>query len=230
VDGYANFIAVDSGEMYGDNFLATGLTVTKVLLLQPNGGVISAGTPNYPIEWTAPPTATKFKLKYSLDNGLTWGSAHPEVPYVTGGSYPWSVPIPAKNKLKCLVKVIGYNDNNVKVGADISYVPFTIEVASITAPTATVPITIVPKGSLAYPVTWITNGISGVVTDAKVYYTFGSSGVWKLAAGTLVDALGTFSWDVPSPANPKKVKLKVVLKDASGNKVATAVSGTFRIE
>ena len=39
-----------------------------------------------------------------------------------------------------------------------------------------------------------------------------------------------FLWDVPSPANPKNAKLKVVFKDASGNKVATAISSVFRIE
>jgi len=34
--------------------------------------------------------------------------------------------------------------------------------------------------------------------------------------GTVVDPLGSFTWNVPTPAKTKIVKLKVVLKDASG--------------
>ena len=101
------------------------------------------------------------------------------------------------------------------------------EVASIATP---IKGGIVPKGTIAYPVTWTTNGISGDVSKANVSYTFGTSGIWKKAAGTMVNPLTSFNWNVPSPAKPKNVKLKVVFKDALGNKLATAVSSVFRIE
>jgi hypothetical protein len=68
------------------------------------------------------------------------------------------------------------------------------------------------------------------VSSARVFYTFGNSGIWKKAAGTLVDPLTRFDWDVPIPAQPKNVRLKVVFKDASGKKLATAQSSQFRIE
>jgi hypothetical protein len=88
----------------------------------------------------------------------------------------------------------------------------------------------VPKGTVAYEVTWITNGISENVSSATVFYTLGNSGIWENAAGTVVDPLTGFSWDVPSPATAKNAKLKVVFMDVSGNKVATAISRVFRIE
>jgi len=150
---------------------------------------------------------------------------------VTGSSYEWPVPVPSENKPKCLVKVTaywtGYDNDNVKIGADTSDGPFTIEVASLTAPTKD---EIVPKGSVAYPVTWITNGIFEDVSSAKVFYTLGSSGIWKKATGTVIDPLTTFTWGVPSPPKPTKARLKVVFKDASGNRVATAISSKFAIE
>jgi hypothetical protein len=66
------------------------------------------------------------------------------------------------------------------------------------------------------------------VSSAQVFYTLGNNGIWKKAAGTLVDPLASFLWDVP--AKSEKAKLKVVFKDASGNKVATAIGSVFRIE
>jgi hypothetical protein len=110
-----------------------------------------------------------------------------------------------------------YGDNFLETG----------EIASIATP---IKGEIVQKGTVAYPVTWTTNGISGFVNSATVFYTFANSRIWKKAAGKGVDPLTSFNWDVPSPAKPKNVKLKVVFKDASGNKLATAVSSVFRIE
>jgi hypothetical protein len=43
----------------------------SMTLLTPNGGeVLASGFP-YTISWTAPSSAVKFKLKYSVDNGRT---------------------------------------------------------------------------------------------------------------------------------------------------------------
>jgi hypothetical protein len=60
------------------------------------------------------------------------------------------------------------------------------------------------------------------VDSATVFYTFGSSGIWERANGTLVDPLGSFDWNVPSPAKGKIVRLKVVLKDALGDRKQTS--------
>ena len=46
---------------------------------------------------------------------------------VTGKTYSWIVPKPAKTKKGCLVKVVGYNSAGKVVGSDRSDKPFTIE-------------------------------------------------------------------------------------------------------
>jgi len=229
VYGWSEEMAIGSGKIYADNFQATGVTApVSIHVLQPNGiAPVPAGDPSYPVSWIAPLAATQFKLQYSLDNGTTWKAMTPmPTDLVTGRSYDWPVPVTKNNKSKCLVKITGYNEDGDKIGTGVSE-PFTIEVASITAP---IEGAIVPKGTADYPVTWVTSGIAEDVSKAQVFYTLGNSGIWNRAAGMVEDPLTGFPWDVPSPANPKNAKLKVVFKDASGNIVATAISGVFRIE
>jgi len=180
----------------------------------------------FPITYDAPAEVISVRVKYSLDGGFTWLPAR-GTPGVLPGTFDWDVPTPVKNKTKALVKVIGLNGSNVRIGADTSDAPFTIDVVSITAPVADA---IVTKGTLGFPVTWTTNVTKRPVSSAKVFYTFGISGIWKPANGTVVDPLGSFTWNVPSPAKAKIVKLKVVLKDALGVIVGTAVSGAFIVQ
>ena len=101
----------------------------------------------------------------------------------------------------------------------------------LTAPAAD---EIVPKGTVGYPATWTWNGTKKPVSSAKVFYTYGSSGIWKPAKGdVVVDPMlgsGSLSWNVPSPAATKIVKLKVVLKDAIGVTVGSAVSKAFIVQ
>jgi C1A family cysteine protease len=91
------------------------------------GRVVPAGS-IFPIRWNAKPEATKFRLLYTLNNGLSWKAVHPNQQYVTGFSFDWVVPIPLKTKKGCLVKVTAYNDGNAMIGADRSDKPFTIQV------------------------------------------------------------------------------------------------------
>jgi len=86
---------------------------------------------NYTIKWNAPAKAVKFTIKYSVDNGGRWETV---ANGVTGTSYDWSVPDPTNNKKQCRVKVIGFNNRDVKVGADTSDAPFTVEVLNLTYP------------------------------------------------------------------------------------------------
>ena len=141
------------------------------------------------------------------------------------GSFDWDVPTPVKNSTKALVRVTGFNAANKRLGVGRS-ARFTIEVVSITAPASDATVT---KG-VPYPVTWTTNDTKSPVDSARIFYTFGSSGVWKAATGTVVDPLGSFTWNVPSPAKAKIVKLKVVLKDAQGMTVGNAVSNAFIVQ
>jgi hypothetical protein len=218
-DGFTNIKEINTGTFPG-NPASPGVTITITAPIV--GEVIPSGLP-FTILYDAPAGVSSVKVRYSLDNGATW---LPAVGTPGAGSFDWDVPTPVKNTTKALVKVIGFNASNVKLGSGNSDAPFTIEVVSITAPVAD---DIVTKGGV-YPVTWTTNGTKGPVSNAKVSYTFGSSGIWKPANGTVVDPAGSFSWNVPSPAKTKIVKLKVVLKDDLGVTVGNAVSKAFIVQ
>jgi len=101
-------------------YVASAYAVT---VTSPNGGeTLSAGS-THTIQWTAPPEALSFKLKFSMDNGTSWNTIGSGI---TGTSHDWTVPTPTKTKQKCLAKVIGFNFKGVKVGADVSAGTFTI--------------------------------------------------------------------------------------------------------
>ena len=218
-DGFTNIQEIDAGKFPGDAASRPGVSITITAPIAAQ--VIPSGLP-FSITYDAPPEVSSVKVKYSLDGGVTWLSA---AGTPGTGSFDWDVPTPVKNSTKALVRVIGFDAGDKKLGSGKS-ARFTIEVVSITAPA---PDETVTKGSV-YPVTWITNGTKGPVDSATVFYTFGSSGIWKAATGTVVDPLGSFTWNVPSPVKNKIVKLKVVLKDLAGVTVGKAVSKAFLLQ
>jgi hypothetical protein len=218
-DGFTNIEEINAGTFPGNPNSHPEATITITAPVA--GQVIPSGRP-FTIVFDASPEISSVKVKYSLNKGATW---LPAVGTSNAGSFDWTVPTLQKNTRKALVKVIGFNASNVKLASDKSDA-FTIEVVSITAPVAD---EIVTGGSI-YPVTWNTNVTKRPVSTAKVFYTFGSSGIWKAAKGTVVDVLGSFDWNVPSPAKAKIVKLKVVLKDDRKVIVGIALSGAFIVQ
>ncbi len=207
------------------------VTPLAVTVISPNDGEIISSGSTYTIQWGAPSQATKFKLKYSLDNRTTWKLITPD--FVPGSSYDWTVPIPKNNKRKCFVKVIGFDSEGKKVGADRSDAPFMIEVVRLTAPDEG---DFVPGDSP--PIIWTTNKTKSDVAQVKLSYTKNGGTTW-LPIATLTDpasiAEGSHTyetWTVPAVASPKtKCKVKVILKDASGKTVGKDVSdGYFTIQ
>lgn len=196
----------------------------KLQLLSPNGGeMVSAGS-NYIIYWQDPSGATKYKLKYSKDNGVTWEVLVPG--FLTDTIFDWLAPVPTKNKNKCLVKIIGYNDNGVKIGADKSDAPFAIEVATITSPTRNESVT---AGTLAYPISWTTNTVNGTIVSSTLSYTLNGGATWKTIGSTSGNP-GTYLWDIPQVKRIKtKSRIKLLLKDPSGNVIAKALSRYFTV-
>ena len=222
-DGFTNIQEINARRLPGNpnDHPRPTITITAPIA----GQVIPSGQQPFTITYDAPPEVTSVRVRYSLNGGVTWLPAV-EGPGSLLGSFDWNVPTPVKNTTKALVKVIGFNASNVRVAAGTS-ARFTIEVISIATPA---PAEIVPKG-LPYLVTWTTNGTKAPPSSAKVFYTFGTSGIWKPAqtAGTVADPLTSFNWAVPSPATGKNVKLRIVLKNGTVT-VGNAVSQTFRVE
>jgi hypothetical protein len=200
------------------------VSTLPVILLVPNGGeIIPSGSP-YTIQWEAPPEAVGFKLKYSMNNGRTW---KPIGNGITDTFYDWTVPTPVKNKTKCLVKVIGYEDSDKEVGADRSDSTFTIEVVKVTWPNGGETLT---SGDMP-TITWTTYETKRDVARVILKYTKNGGKRWKKIE-TLTENTGTYDWTVPDVRKTKsKCSVKVMLKDAKGNTVGSDTSdGYFTIQ
>ncbi len=102
---------------------------TTVTVLSPNGGEILVSREIFTITWSAPATATRFKLQYSLNSGKTWKAVLSAK--VAGTSHNWRVPAITSKRTEeltgCLVRVTGYNSGGHVVGTGQSDQPFTIE-------------------------------------------------------------------------------------------------------
>jgi hypothetical protein len=198
-------------------------TSQSIELLAPVGGeVISSGS-DYTIRWDRAPHAVTFNLMVSFDQGSTWTTI-PGAQGITGTSFDWSVPRPAGNKKRCLIKITGFNSNGKKVGSDRSAAPFTIEVVKLTAPNGEE----ILFHDQVQPITWETHETKGIVAEVRIYYTKNGGTTWNLI-GVVPDNPGRCdSWTVPTVEKTRrKCKVKVVLIDDKGHRLGVDTSDTF---
>jgi hypothetical protein len=189
-------------------------------VISPNGGEVLPSGSKWRISWIAPSNAEKFKIFYSLNNGLTWVLAHSEQ-YVTGFMYDWDVPVPKKNETNCRVKVIGYNSIGQKVSSDRSDASFTIEGVKLESPNGGETLI---TGDI-FTITWETNATKRVVAKVKLFYTKNNGVTWLPMTTIEGSNPGTYDWIVPSLTKAKKnCKVKVVLRDSEGNTIGTDIS------
>ena len=215
-DGDANAV-IDRG---ADEFYPV---VASVAVYEPASGDWLPSGGQYLITWNAPATAAAYKISYTLDGGLTWKAI---AKGVTDRSYLWQAPIVTKNKKNCLAKVVGFDANNVKVGADQSD-KFGIEVLGVTAP---------GSGNLwnegvEYFVEWKTYQTMNPVDKVELFYSVDNGTTWKTIGTMTGGNPGTYPWTIPAVKKTKAAcKVKVVLKDADGLVVGSDTSdGTFTI-
>jgi len=203
------------------------ISMTGLNLLTPNGGEIIPSGGTYDITWRSSPNMTIFRLAYSLDNGVTWIPI-PGAENVTENHYLWTVPIPAKNKKSCRIKVSGYNEANINVKTDISDSSFTIEVVKVTSPDGSE----VWSSDELRSITWMTNETIKPVAKIQLFYTKNSGITWLPITTITGGNPGSFDWIVPSPAKAKKnCKVKVVLRDSAGNSIGSDISDqVFKIQ
>jgi probable HAF family extracellular repeat protein len=195
------------------------------ILLSPNGGeIIPAGSP-YTIKWVAPAEAVKFKLRYSLDNGLTWIPIPKTSNFITGTSYDWAVPTPLGNKTKCLVRVKGFDDKGNRLGVDKSDATFTIEVLTITDPISSDTCT---SGQPCW-IAWNRSAYIDAHTG-KLSYSSNGGLTWKLITNTIAESDTSYTLWAPMVGVTKKdCRVKLVYKNDKGITVGTATSGRFTI-
>jgi hypothetical protein len=222
------FKLTEEGTAGGPSFQINDLTITfdakantpyklslitgDVTLLTPNGGEIIPSGSNYRIQWGSG-GAVKFKLWYSMDNGVTWSPIPRTGDFIPDTGYDWQVPNPRGNKEKCLVRVKGYDDTGNRVGADKSDATFTIEVVKVTWPNGGETAT---SGDIS-AITWTTNGTNKDVAKVRLSYTKDGGVSWNLI-DTVGGNPGTYLWEVPGVGKKKdRCKVKVELRDESGN-------------
>jgi len=194
---------------------------SAIILTAPNGGEAIPSGSTYSIRWGAPPDAVSFKLKYSLDNGKSWKLIDSEI---ADTSYDWTVPTPKNNKKKCLVKLIGYDDSDAKVGADKSDAPFTIAVVEVTSPSEGDSLI----SGIPYTIEWDTHGTKRSVEKVKLLYTKNGGEKWIPIHTFTGENPGFYEWIAPDvPKTKSKCKVKVVLKDANGNTVGSDTSDAY---
>ena len=207
---------------------ALDVFMQKVALLYPNGGEVIPSGPTCEIRWGAPPEATTFKLSYSLDNGATWKPINTGAP-LAGSSYLWQVPKTGGNKPACRIKIVGYN-GTMKVGADISDKPFTIEVIRLTYPNGGEAPFLSEQEII---ITWTAYATIRPINQVKLLYTLDNGLTWKPFLSQPAPGSDPASHTVKLPKVTKvksRCKVKVDLKDAIGKKVGSDVSdGTFTI-
>jgi hypothetical protein len=208
--------------MDGDkNITANFTAIDYWSLISPATGAKVPSGQQALVQWTAPSAATKFKLLYSLNNGATWTIIGKNI---AARTQPWSVPASVKDKKKCLLKVVGFNDAGVKVGKFISGL-FTIE-GSVKV--------ITPNGGndlisdSLYSIDWQTgSSISGSVAKAVLHYSLNGGATWKKIVA-LQGNPGTYDWTVPGvPAAKNQCLVKVTLKDAAGTTLGQDISDLY---
>jgi hypothetical protein len=208
----------------------TYLYPASLYFVAPNTGDPIPSGSSYPIQWEgdALSEAVKFKLLYSLNNGLTWRAINKNWPT---NSYDWPVPTPWNNKKKCLLKVIGYDALGQKIGKGRS-ATFAIEVVNLTGPNGGPTTTYTSPDTPS--ITWTMNATKNPpVAKVKLFYTKNGGATWILIKtlkdpSYLTEGTHDYSWTVPVVKSPKyKCKVKVVLKDASGSTVGRDASDSY---
>jgi hypothetical protein len=196
-----------------------------MILLAPRPGEVIPSGSTYSIRWIGPAEVVKVKLKYSLDNGLTWASVHHEE-YIRGVEYLWQVPKPVANKTACLIKILAQDASGVRTGVGRSDSSFTIEVLRVTSPKGD---DVLTSGKV-HRITWSTNETQKPVMKVKLYYTKDGGATWLPIGGAITGNSGYYDWTPSLKKTKSKCKVKVVLKDKDGNSVGSDSSdGYFTI-
>jgi len=203
-------------------------TIGVVRLDTPDGGEVLITGEAHTIAWST--NATKglvdnVKLLFSQDSGNTWNG----LTTLTGdpGSYGWTVPYLGKNRTRCRVKVVLKDERGKTIGADTSDGDFSIKVLGIISPNGG---EVLSSGSTS-SIFWYEGGTETPVDEQKLLYTINGGKTWNPIV-TLPGDRVSHLWQVPTVSKIKeKCKVKIILRDAEGNKVGSETSdGYFTIE
>jgi hypothetical protein len=221
---FVKLIGYDSSDaIVGEVISDFPFTIDVLNIIQPNGGeTLTSGTV-YTMLWhtgTLSPIA-KENLYYTDNGGDSWKLITSRAG--TGELYPWEVPWVTNMRTSCKVKIDLLDANGLVVGTDVSDDFFAIKSLNPPPPVALT----WPNGGETlisgrkYYITWETNGVPAVA-KAVLFYTVDAGSTWaKITA--IKGNPGIYAWTVPD-ANSNLCKIKVVLKDTLGTKLASDIS------
>ncbi|NJD07648.1 MAG: hypothetical protein FIA97_14295 [Methylococcaceae bacterium] len=200
--------------------------IEVVKLTAPNGGPdpIDAGS-SQTVSWNYYATQSPVnvvRLEYSLNKGQRWKRIK-DVPANPAGSETWSVPLLTRNAAKAKVRVKLLTAGGKPVGSDPSDQAFSIRVLDLTGPSDAV------SGGATESITWKTYVTGSEVAGWKLLLSKDNGGSWK----TVGEGSGNpeaHDWTVPTlKRQAKSCKLRLILTDSVGKRLAVAQSKTFRI-
>jgi hypothetical protein len=215
------------------NVTATFAAVNAVTLIAPaNNAQVHAGS-TYILMWAAPANAATYKLRYSLDNGVTWVLIGQNI---TGNSFSWIVPTPKKTTNKglsaALIRLTAFNNNGVNIGADTNTV--NIQTLAIVSPVKGDSWTSGVNNS--HDIIWQSFATPGLIKSVVIQYSKNNGTTWKPVttldnSSGVWDNGGTFHWKIEPQvtANKPNSRVKIILKNAAGKNIAVAVSKKFTI-
>ena len=195
----------------------------EIRLVSPNGGETIKSGSTYAISWIGSDYVERYLLKYSQNKGEDWKLIESDI---IGESYEWQVPIVNDNKKNCLVKVIGYDASDQKVGDDKSDSRFNIKVVTVTSPNGGE----ILKSGNTYYIKWDTYETVADISITILKYTTNGGEKWKPIDELEGNDQDNYLWSVPViPKVKDKCMVKVQLKDEMGNKIGSGTSDSFFI-
>jgi hypothetical protein len=203
----------DGGQFLGGDNSDAAFTINPPALgiTSPNGGEILVGTKTATINWTAPPAAESFKLRYSMNNGTNWK----EIDLNVGNTntYTWTLPDVPFQKNNCLVKVQAFNGSGVFLGADVSDATFAISVAptEVTSPNGGESWT----GGTTQTITW---GAPAKAVAFTLRYSPNNGANWFVIDDTIGN-VRSYQWTLPTYASPKTTLVRIQAFNKGGWKV-----------
>jgi WD40 repeat protein len=166
-----------------------------VKVTKPNGGEKYKYPSKLNVTWDSQ-NVTNVKLEYSTDNKNSWILAANKVP-TTDGAY--SIDIPNLLSNQCWIRVSDSDSLQINDTNDQSFQIY--QPVTVTSPNGSE----ILKGGTSQNITWVRDSVATI----SIMFSSDNGSTWKLIAGNINAAGGSYLWTVPC-INFTQCKIKVL--------------------